>query len=60
MHAGIIADLGQTPNSSVTLSHLVANDPGVRAFSVAPPTLWLPWMLLTSAVLGPPVCRAHR
>ena len=29
MHAGIIADLGQTPNSSVTISHLVANDPGV-------------------------------
>lgn len=30
MHAGIIADLGQTPNSTVTLQHLVANDPQVR------------------------------
>ena len=25
----MIADLGQTPNSTATIQHLVANDPGV-------------------------------
>jgi hypothetical protein len=42
--AGVIADLGQTPNSSVTLQHLIANKPGVRARAPLHHALWLcPW-----------------
>ena len=51
--AGVIADLGQTPNSSVTIQHLVANKPEVLSSSVVPlslsPAAWVDFLLLLAS-----------